>query len=201
MIRFDRIVDRGTDADKRRLAEVATLFRKVFPREAEYADELVDEISVRKQSGYDPVLLTAADHRDQIIGFAWFYYFPAERFGYLNYIGSDPERPRRGIGRALYESVREYLKQHGAIGLLLEFPPDDAALLSDADRLAANRDRARFYEGFDARPILNTRWHTGTPRLRPAIPGLRRPRPAPSPAPPRVACRHAGNTQIPLRAP
>ena len=158
MIRFDRIVDRGTDADRRRLAAVADLFRQVFPREAEYADELVAEISVRGRAGYDPVLLTAADQRDRIIGFAYFYYFPAERFGYLNYIGSDPERARRGIGRALYEGVREYLNQHGALGLLIEFPPDDAEAVTEPGRLSANRDRARFYEGFDARPILGTRW-------------------------------------------
>lgn len=158
MIRFDRIVDRGTDADKRRLAAVADLFRRVFPREAEYADDLVSQISIRGQVGYDPVLLTAADQRDHIIGFAYFYYFPAERFGYLNYIGSDPDRARRGIGRALYESVREYLSQRGALGLLIEFPPDDPEAVTDPVRLSANRDRARFYEGFGARPILGTRW-------------------------------------------
>jgi len=158
MIRFDRIVDRGTDADKRRLAEVADLFRRVFVREPEVADELVAAISHAGQAGYHPVLLTAADERDRIIGFAWFYYFPDERFGYLNYIGSDPDRPRRGIGRALYESVREYLNQHSAIGLLLELPPDEPELVSDPERLAGNRDRARFYEGYGARPILGTGW-------------------------------------------
>lgn len=158
MIRFDRIVDRGTEADQRRLAAVAELFRRVFPREEEYADTLIREIGLRGRSGFDPVLLIATDEQDVVLGFAYLYYFPVERFGYLNYIGSDPERPRRGIGRALYESVREYLKQHNALGLLIEYPPDDRQALSDPERLTGNRDRARFYESFDARPILNTRW-------------------------------------------
>lgn len=158
MIRFDRIIDRGTDAERRRLAAVLELFRRVFPREAEYADELMQEISRRQHSGCDPVLLTAADYQGHIIGFAYFYFFPTSRFGYLNYIGSDPDRSRRGIGRALYESVREYLQHRTALGLLLEFPPDDADAVSEPKRLRANRDRARFYESFDVRPILGTRW-------------------------------------------
>ncbi|MCS3903257.1 acetoin utilization deacetylase AcuC-like enzyme/GNAT superfamily N-acetyltransferase [Methylohalomonas lacus] len=158
MIRFDRIVDRGTDAERERLGQVLELFRRVFPREAEYAEELVHEINDVRQSGCEPVLLTAADSHGHVIGFAHFYYFTAVRCGYLNYIGSDPDRPRRGIGRALYESVREYLNHRGAVGLLLEFPPDDPDAVSEPARLKANRDRARFYESFGVRPILGTYW-------------------------------------------
>lgn len=158
MIRFDRIVDRGTDVDQRRLNAVGELFRRVFPRESDYADTMIREVSTHGQAGCYPILLIAADEREDIVGFAYFYYFTHERFGYLNYLGSDPERPRRGIGRALYESVREYLNRHNALGLLIEFPPDDADTVSDPDRLKTNRDRARFYESFGARPILGTRW-------------------------------------------
>lgn len=159
MIRFDRIIDRGTDADRERLQQVLELFRRVFPREIDYADELAREISNHKNNDCEPVLLTAADHQYHIIGFAYFYYFAEIRCGYLNYIGSDPERARRGIGRALYEGVREYLNHRGAVGLLLEFPPDETEMVSEVQRLKGNRDRARFYESFDARPILSCRWH------------------------------------------
>ncbi len=158
MIQFGRIFDRGTDADRRKLAAVQDLFRRVFPREAEYATEFEHELNERESSGCEPVLLTAEDGLAKIIGFAYFYFFPGSRFGYLNYIGSDPDRAKRGIGNALYESVREYLRKRSAIGLLIEFPPDDKEAVSDPQRLQENRRRARFYESFDARPILGIRW-------------------------------------------
>lgn len=158
MIQFGRVFDRGTDADRRKLVAVQDLFRRVFPREAEYADEVERELNERSRGGYEPVLLTAEDSRSAVIGFAYFYYFPGSRLGYLNYIGSDPDRARRGIGRALYESVREYLLNRGAIGLLIEFAPDDPAAVSDPHRLPDNRLRARFYESFGARPVFGTRW-------------------------------------------
>lgn len=158
MIRFNRIFDGNSPAEQQRLAEVQTLFRKLFPREDEYARQLAQELAERRSTGFEPILLTAINAHSQLLGFAQFYYFPGSRLGYLNYIGSDQMHSRRGIGKALYESVREYLRERDALGLLLEIPPDDANQVSESTRLKDNKTRARFYESFDARPIINTGW-------------------------------------------
>lgn len=159
MIQFGRIFDRGTAADRHKLTQVQALFRRIFPREAEYADTIARLLAEHAHPDCEAILLTAENEAGTVIGFVQFFYFPNTRFGYLNYIGSDPERPRRGIGQALYEIMREYLANRGARGLLLEFPPDEAGMVSDSKRLSANRSRARFYESFDVRPILNTAWN------------------------------------------
>lgn len=160
MIRFGRIFDRGTEADQRKLSEVQALFTRIFPREADYAHTLELLLAEHKRPDCEAILLTAENEAGAVIGLVQFFYFPSIRFGYLNYIGSDPDRPHRGIGQALYEVMREYLINRGARGALLEFPPDEAAMVSDRNRLSANRSRARFYESFDIRPILGTAWNT-----------------------------------------
>ncbi len=165
MIRFGRLVDRASETDRRKLAEVQALFRRVFPKEADYADGLGELIGRRADLDFEATLLVAEEEGRGVVGFALLHYFPRVRIGFLDYIGSDPERSRRGIGRALYESVREYLGHKKAHGLLLEVPPDEPAAPRDPAEMAERRSRARFYESFGAYPILGTRWDDPERRL------------------------------------
>jgi acetoin utilization deacetylase AcuC-like enzyme len=93
-----------------------------------------------------------------VTGIAFVYYFSALRYGYLQYIASDLSLRSRGIGGALYEAMRDLLAGKGALGLFLDVPPDDPAMLDDTSRLAINRRRIKFYERLGARPIVGTLW-------------------------------------------
>jgi acetoin utilization deacetylase AcuC-like enzyme/GNAT superfamily N-acetyltransferase len=158
VIRFGRLFDTATDADRRRLTEAQALFRKVFPREQEYAERLAWLVKNRAALDHDVVVLTAEDERGRMIGLALVYYFPRVRYGFLDYIGSGPERRGRGVGQALYEAVREYLLHKGADGLFMEVPPDEPDHVVDPKVLPERRARLKFYERFGACPILGTRW-------------------------------------------
>ncbi len=160
MIRFGRIFDPASPAERRKLAEAKELFRRIFPLEPEYAERIERLLRERATLGFDLAIITAESARGRIVGLAVVYFFPAIRYGFLDYIGSGPERRRRGIGLALYEAVREYLANKGARGLFLEIPPDDPQRMRDRSKLRERRERAKFYERFGALPILGTIWES-----------------------------------------
>jgi hypothetical protein len=107
-------------------------------------DRIAELLRNRRESAFDPILLISTDSRRRTSGLAFVYYFADLRYGYLEYIASDPGRPARGIGGALYEAVRELLAARGARGLFLDVPPTDRAKVGDTRRLAVNRKRLRF---------------------------------------------------------
>jgi acetoin utilization deacetylase AcuC-like enzyme/GNAT superfamily N-acetyltransferase len=158
MFRISRIIDGVTEADRAKIGAAMEVFRRAFPREAEQAEKIPKLLEQRGLLGHDVILLTADDVGGRPLGLALAYYFPQIRYGFLDYIGTDPDQRHRGLGRVLYEALREYLAARRARGLFLELPPDDAERLRDPDYLPLCQARARFYEGFGARPILNTRW-------------------------------------------
>jgi GNAT superfamily N-acetyltransferase len=86
------------------------------------------------------------------------FYFPEIRLGYLQYIASDPGRPARGIGGALYEATRELVSARGGQGLLLDVPPDERDKLREPELLGINKRRLRFYERYGARVIQGSGW-------------------------------------------
>ncbi len=157
MIRFSRIFDLTTEASLSRFAEVAALFREAFPHEPEAIDRIAMQLRQRP-AWFEPVLLISTDQRSHVTGLAFVYYFPDLRYGYLQYIASDPRRPARGIGAALYEALRELLAGRGARGLFLDVPPDDPAKVDDLKRLAVNRKRLSFYARYGLHRIAGTRW-------------------------------------------
>lgn len=158
MIRFRRLFDLETDTDQGRFAEVKRIFRAAFPAEAEAVERIERALRDGVRLTFEPILLVAEDQRDQVIGLTFTFYFPTVRFAYLQYIASDPERSARGIGGALYEALREYLARKGALGLLLDVPPDEPEKLKDRERLPVNRKRMQFYERYGAQPVLATLW-------------------------------------------
>ncbi|MEC9369446.1 MAG: histone deacetylase family protein [Pseudomonadota bacterium] len=131
-----------------------------------YPFEQIEEMAANPaELDFEPILLIAEDQRGTVLGLSFTFFFPELRLAYLQYIASDPSRPRRGIGGALYEALRELLVQKGARGLLLDIPPTDAVKAGDAKQAAANRRRLRFYESFGARMVMETEWDvTPNPR-------------------------------------
>lgn len=158
MIRFRRLFELVSDIDRRRFAEAAELFRTAFPYEADAVDRIAHMLLNRQSIGFDPIFLLSTDARDRITGLAFVYYFSDLDYGYLQYIASDPRKPARGIGVALYEALRELLAARGARGLFLDVPPAEASKLKDASRLAVNRRRMRFYARYDVRKVAGTQW-------------------------------------------
>ena len=100
----------------------------------------------------------ATDGRDRILGLAFVYYFSDLDYGYLQYFASDPRKPARGIGVALYEALRELLSARGARGLFLDVPPVEPDKVKDRSRLPTNRKRLRFYARYDAQKVVGTLW-------------------------------------------
>lgn len=165
MLRFGRIFECTTAAERRRLDEFRDLFRRVFPREAEQADRLVSLVGKHHDHPVEVLLLTAENERGKLIGFAYAYVFPQIRYAFLDYIASAQEVRHRGIGGSLYEILRESLDRRRVHGLFLECPPDDPAAVTDPTRLEGNRRRVAFYERFGARAILGTAWNDPPERL------------------------------------
>ncbi len=158
MIRFSRIFELVGDADNRVFNDVAKLFRAAFPHEPEAIERIAAQLRKREASTFDPILLVASDQRNHVTGLAFIYYFSDLRYGYLQYIASDPEKSARGIGAALYEALRELLVGRGARGLFLDIPPIDPEKVDDPKRLAVNRKRRAFYARYGILEVKETLW-------------------------------------------
>lgn len=158
MIRFRRLFELTSDVDRRRFSEASDLFRAAFPQEADAIERIAHMLLNRQSIGFDPIFLLATDGRDRILGLAFVYYFSDLNYGYLQYIASDPRKPARGIGVALYEALRELLSTRGARGLFLDVPPVEPEKVKDRARLPANRKRMRFYARYDAHKVVGTLW-------------------------------------------
>ena len=165
MIRFQRIFELTTEPERRIFDQVRELYCKAFPSEQPAIDRIERMIINRARLDFLPVLLVSVDDKRIVTGLTFTYYFPDLQFGYLQYIASDPQRPSRGLGGALYESLRELLTLKGARGLLLDVPPVESAKLKDPTRAAVNRKRMRFYERLGAFPVDGTLWDV-EPNLR-----------------------------------
>lgn len=160
MIRFRQIHELTRPVDRRAFEGIRRLFRAAFPVEPEAIDGIERMLDARTRLDFDPLLLASEDRHRNVTGMSFTFYFPEIGLGYLQYIASDPERPARGIGGALYEATREWIAGRGGRGLLFDVPPDERAKVRDAERLADNRRRIRFYERYGARVIEGTGWDT-----------------------------------------
>ncbi len=156
MIRFHRLFDPHSGADSRRFGKIRAMFERAFPAEREAIDRIEAHLPRPPDKEVELILLVAEDDDSNILGFAATYYFTALRLGYLYYIASDPGRPSRGIGGAVYEATRELLIGREARGLFLDAGPDDPDKLKDPSGVAQNRKRLKFYERYGAFPVVDT---------------------------------------------
>lgn len=83
MIRFRRLFDIASDADRRQFDEVVALFRLTFPEEVAILDRMVGLAESRLPQDFGWVLLIAEDGRKQVLGFSFSLWFADLRFGYL----------------------------------------------------------------------------------------------------------------------
>jgi acetoin utilization deacetylase AcuC-like enzyme/GNAT superfamily N-acetyltransferase len=156
MFRIRRIADDWTPANAAAIAQAEAILRQQFPgaRPGEF------DFGQRLRSGagdrIQPILFVAEKADDQVQGAALVLHAPELSLVFLDYLASQPGRRGRGIGGALYQRLREFALDVGALGIFLESLPDDPALCRDPDKRRQNADRLRFYEGFGARPIVGT---------------------------------------------
>lgn len=161
MFRIRKIHDDTTTANKASLAQVQAILRAQFVAldEAEIT-KLPDKLRNPLKHQFRAILFAAEDARGQVLGFALLFHDPDIQFCYLDFLSAARGGTGGGVGGALYERVREEALSLEAKGLFFECLPDDPALSPDEKIRAQNADRLRFYEGYDARPIVNTAYET-----------------------------------------
>ena len=160
MIRFRVLHDTNHPIDQKSFAQARLMFYDAFPHEPEGIDRIERMLRKRAKLDFEPLLLVAENRTGIVIGLAFVFYFPEIHLGYLQYIASDPKRPARGIGGAVYEAMREILAARGGQGLFFDVPPDRPDLVDDPARLPINRKRIRFYERYGARVVEGSGWET-----------------------------------------
>ncbi len=158
MFRIRRIFDDELPEDKAALEAAKEILRIRFPgiREEEVAGlsgKLRDPFALRLTS-----ILYVAWKRGKVAGFASVLRDRELGFWYLDWLAADAVS--RGIGGALYDHLRSDAETEQGLGIFLECLPDEPGLVSDPARLPDNQARLRFYEGWDARPIVGTGYET-----------------------------------------
>lgn len=158
MIRIRRLYSLTTAAERDAKDQAARVFARAFDYDPEGGRRIAELIATPDEAGIEYILLLAEDGRGRVMGLSFIHYFKEERFGYLEWIASDPERSARGIGGALYEATREELVARGARGLFLDVPADEREHVPPEDRslLPVKKKRMAFYEGYGARPVAGT---------------------------------------------
>ncbi len=170
MFRIRRIFDDVAPASKRAVDQVCRLLRKQFPL---LKEERILKVPVMLRNPvseqFRAILYVAENRQGKVGGFALLLHDPVLKFGYLDYLASDPGTAGRGIGGALYEVVREEALLLDVSGIFFECLPDDPTLSPDPVLVAENRRRLAFYEHYGARPLEGTGSET------PVKPGLPNP--------------------------
>ncbi len=106
------------------------------------------------------IVYVAEDPHGKIKGFALLSHDAQLKFCYLDYISAAKNITGGGIGSALYEHLREEALSLGVHGIFFECLPDDPLLCKDPDILKQNRARLKFYETYQAYPIVGTAYET-----------------------------------------
>lgn len=138
------------------------MLRTQFPGvRPQTVDELPEQLRDPLAHRFRTVLFVAERERQlDVRGFAIVAHAPDLEFCYLDFISAAPKETGRGIGGALYDRLREECSTLGSKGLFYECAPDEPDELSDPTTLEQNRARLRFYEGYGARPVMNTAYRT-----------------------------------------
>ncbi len=156
MFRISHILGTHRDHDRRTIIEIQELLVAAFPDLADDPDYVVRKVAGQTTRVYPTILLGAHGPGDAVLGFALADHFEWLGYAYLDFIVTKADQRGRGLGGALYEALRQDLMARGAKGLFLEVPTDDPKQVKSAADLKANKARLRFYERYDARPIINT---------------------------------------------
>ncbi len=162
MFRIRQIHSTHAPLDQIALAAVLGIYEKAFPHYPQYSAKIAELLKFASTVDFDVVLLVAEGDKDRVLGFSLSFFLPRLKYAYLDYIATDPKRPTRGYGVALYERNREVLREMGCRGLFMDVPPDDVEKLKEPFRLKTNQRRMAFYERMGALPIVGTRYESVT---------------------------------------
>ena len=172
MFRISHVLGTHREHDRRCIAEVQALLVAAFPDLADVPDYVERKLAEQTSRVYPTVLLTAHGPGDRVMGFALADFFEWIGHAYLDFIVTQADQRGRGLGGGLYEALRQDLVARGAKGLFLEVPTDDPAQVSNPAHLKSNKNRLKFYERYDARPIINTLYDQPIRPGKPAEPRL-----------------------------
>lgn len=161
MFRIRRIYDDLLPKNKIDIAQIQEILRKQFSG--------LDEVDIIKipellknpvKYKFKSFLFVADDGKGKVLGFSLIYFFTDLNFFYLDFISTAPNISGGGIGGALYERVRAAANHFQTLGIFFECLPDDPALCKDQNLIKQNIARLKFYEKYNARPIINSAYET-----------------------------------------
>jgi ribosomal protein S18 acetylase RimI-like enzyme len=156
MFRISHVLGTHREHDRRCIAEVQALLITAFPDLADVPDYVERKLAEQTTRVYPTILLTAHGPGDRVMGFALADFFEWIGYAYLDFIVTQAEQRGRGLGGGLYEALRQDMMARGSKGLFLEVPTDDPPQVATPADLKSNKNRLKFYERYDARPIIGT---------------------------------------------
>ena len=161
MFRIRRIHDDTRPVDQNAVEQVKAIMKSHF---STLPEEKLDEVSAQLNDPlkyrFRAILCVAENRTGTVLGFALVMYAPDLNFCYLDYIATTKNTISAGIGGALYQRVREEAINLECIGLFFECLPDDPGLCRESSLLPQNMARLRFYENYQAYPLINTLYET-----------------------------------------
>lgn len=161
MFRIRKFFDSVNKTDRNRISQIKIILKEQFPLISDkYFDDFEKTLNDPVNARYQTKIFIADNGSSRVKGFGIVLHFSDLNFYYLDYIASDSRLTGRGIGGALYQRIREEAFEAGAFGIFMECLPDVPDLCRDPEILKQNISRLRFYERFDTRPIINTRYET-----------------------------------------
>jgi acetoin utilization deacetylase AcuC-like enzyme/GNAT superfamily N-acetyltransferase len=161
MFRIRRIYEDILPSNKYALEQVKKILSMQFIGiQRSKIDKIPEMLRDPFKYNFKSIVYVAENEKNEVIGFALLSHEIKLKFAYLDYIAAAQFQTGRGIGGALYQRIREEAMAFGAIGLFFECLPDDPTLSKDPEILQQNIARLKFYEGYGARPIINTKYET-----------------------------------------
>ncbi|MEZ4267139.1 MAG: hypothetical protein R3F39_12240 [Myxococcota bacterium] len=164
ILRVDHVTSAGAASDEKRLADACAVLVGAFPAYADRIAALPRLLHAAHEREFGILLLTLEDSRLRPRAVALVHHHADLGYAFLDIIAAAPDQKGGGYGGALYQALRERLSAMGVRGLFMDVPPDEPEMVSDPAVLPSNRARLKFYERFDARPILGSMWD-GPPPL------------------------------------
>lgn len=161
MFRIRRIADDHLPINQIKISQIQEILRKQFNELPETDIAKISEMLKNpEQFKFRMLLFVADDGKGKVLGFSVLYYAADLNFCYLDFISTAPKISGGGIGGALYERVRIAAGQLNSIGIFCECLPDDPLLNKDKQYIKQNSARLKFYEKYNARPIINSAYET-----------------------------------------
>jgi len=161
MFRIRRVFDDSFPVNREAVSQVQQILRDQFPQLAKYDVDKIPELLLNPlKHRFRSIVYVAEDPHGMIKGFALLSHDAQLKFCYLDYISAAKNITGGGIGGALYEYVREEALSLGVYGIFFECLPDDPQLCKDPEILKQNRARLKFYESYQAYPIVGTAYET-----------------------------------------